>query len=112
MRKVLFLSVVVLAALAPFVVRAASPFVGRWDFNVVNPGGVGANWLGISESGGALEVWFQPTGGHVIQLKDVKAEGSHLILTVSAATDKAPAATWDLTASGGKLTGTQKRGDR
>jgi hypothetical protein len=111
MRKVWFVPVLA-AVVLPFAVHAASPFVGRWDFNIVNPGGVGANWLGISEKGGSLEVWFQPTGGHVVPLKDVKTEGGHLLLTVSAGNDKTPPTTWDLTASGGKLTGTQKRGEK
>lgn len=81
---------------------AENPFVGRWDFDVKTTSGVGANWLGVSEKDGKLDVWFQPTGGHVRQLENVKEEGGHLILSVS------PKMTWDLTASGNKLVGTQK----
>jgi hypothetical protein len=109
MRNVLFIAMLSLAASAA---QAASPFVGRWDFNIVNPGGVGANWLGVTEKGGALEIWFQPTGGHVVRKEDYKVEGSHLLITIDKTTDKNPGTTWDLTASGGKLTGTQKRGEK
>jgi hypothetical protein len=99
------------ASLAPVALHAATnPFVGRWDFDVPAPHGIGANWLGVSEKNGSLEVWFQPTGGHVYQVKDYKLNGSHLSMTVSPASNNHPAMTWDLDAADGKLTGTQKHG--
>ncbi len=61
-------------------VFAASPFAGRWDVNM--PGGR-ATWLGITEKAGALEVWYQPTGGNVYQAKSASAEGSHLIIQLN-----------------------------
>jgi hypothetical protein len=88
-----------------------NPFVGRWDFDVTTRSGVGANWLGITEKDGKLEVWFQPTGGHVYPVDDVKQNGSHLSLVVAPASGNHPATTWDLDASGGKLTGVQKTGE-
>jgi len=112
MRK--FLSIAFLSA--AFAILAAtqprSPFAGRWDFNVTNPNGVGANWLGVTETSDGLDVWFQPTGGHVFRVKDVKVTGSHMSLMLTAATDKAPALVWELDANGAQLTGTQKRGER
>jgi hypothetical protein len=39
-------------------------------------------------------------------------DGSHLTLNLSAATAKRPATTWELDASGDKLTGVQKSGDK
>ncbi|MGD1073623.1 MAG: DUF1080 domain-containing protein [Bryobacteraceae bacterium] len=85
---------------------SGSPFAGRWDFTLPAGGGVGANWLGITEkAGGILEIWFQPTGGHVHTVADFKADGSHLTLHIE------PTLTWELDAAGGKLIGTQKRGD-
>ena len=88
-----------------------NPFVGRWDFNLA-PGPQHASWLGVTERGGSLEVWYQPTGGNVYQLKDPKIEGSKLLLTISTATPEKnrPAVTWELQAAGDKLTGVQKRG--
>jgi 3-keto-disaccharide hydrolase len=89
-----------------------SPFVGRWDFNLA-PGPLHAAWLGITQPGGALDVWYQPTGGNVYRVKDVKVAGSKLLLTISKADNrnKRPAVTWELEASGDKLTGIQKRGN-
>src|SRR5271157_3519912 len=83
--------------------KAASPFIGRWDFNLTTPGGTRAAWLGISEQDGKLSVWFQPTGGNVYEVKDFKLDGTHLSITFS------PTLSWQLDAVGGKLTGVQKR---
>jgi hypothetical protein len=65
----------------------------------------------VTEKDGHLEVWYQPTGGNVYQVKDFKVEGSHLTITVSPATGNRPAETWELDAAGDKITGVQKRGD-
>jgi Domain of Unknown Function (DUF1080) len=94
-------------------VRAAqsNPFVGRWDFDVPTRNGIGANWLGISEQNGTLDIWFQPTGGNVYQIKDYKQDGPHLTMTVAPQTAKRPAMIWELDAADGKLAGKQTRGD-
>ena len=84
--------------------KAASPFVGRWNFNLTTPGGTRAAWLGITEKDGQLVVWFQPTGGNVYELKDFKVEGTHLTIKFD------NLLTWQLDAAGDKLTGLQKRG--
>jgi hypothetical protein len=81
-----------------------NPFVGRWDFNVTMPKGVGANWLGVKDQGGKLEITFQPTGGNVYTVKDYKLTGLHLSLNLKGGL------VWELDTVGGKLTGTQKRG--
>jgi hypothetical protein len=91
--------------------QSNNPFLGRWDFDTNTETGPHANWLGITEKGGNLEVWFQPTGGHVHQVKDFHVDGAHLSLTVSPASGNQPAMTWELDASGDKLTGVQKHGD-
>src|ERR1700690_1689670 len=90
--------------------QSNNPFAGWWDFNIASPGGVRACWLGVSAKGGHLEVWYQPPGGNVYQVKDFHVDGSHLTVTLSAATAGRPATTWNLEASGGKLTGEQKSG--
>jgi hypothetical protein len=87
--------------------QTPSPFVGRWDFNTGNRS---ANWLGVTEKGGNVEVWFQPTGGNVRQLKSFKLDGTHLTLNIDPPTQKNPALIWELDATYGKLTGLQKRG--
>jgi Domain of Unknown Function (DUF1080) len=103
----IFFSVLILGAtlLSPLAAQSQSPLVGRWDFNSTRPGGVGANWLGVTPKGSDLEIWFQPTGGNVFQVKDFKANGSHLTLNLS------KDLVWDLDAAGDKISGTQKRGD-
>ena len=88
----------------------ASPFAGRWDFNITTPGGTRAAWLGITEKDGGLDVQYQPTGGNVYPVKDFKVNGNHLSLTVSPAADGRPAVMWELDAAGDQLTGAQKRG--
>jgi hypothetical protein len=85
--------------------KSSNPLVGRWDFNITTPGGMRAAWLGVTEKDGKLEVWYQPTGGNVYLVKDVRVDGSHLTLNLS------KSMTWELEATGGKLTGTQKSGD-
>jgi hypothetical protein len=93
--------------------KGSSPFVGWWDFNLTQGNATRAAWLGISEKGGTLDVWYQPTGGNVYQVKGVKVVGSKLVLPISAADSKTnrPAVTWELEAAGGNLVGVQKRGN-
>jgi len=72
----------------------------------------GATWLGITDKGGKLDVWYQPTGGNVYQLKDVEVNGSRLKLTVSPGQGSQAGTVWELEPAGAdKLTGTQRRGD-
>ena len=97
------------ALVAPALAQGGNPFVGRWDFNM--PGG-GATWLGIAQKSGGLEIWYQPTGGNVYEIKDYALKGSHLSVPISAAAQDRPAVTWELDAAGDKLSGAQKRGDR
>jgi hypothetical protein len=83
----------------------SNPFIGRWDFNITTGNTTRASWLGVTEKSGKLEIWFQPTGGNVYEVKDFKQDGSHLTLNLS------KTLTWELDAAGGKLTGVQKRGE-
>jgi hypothetical protein len=90
--------------------QKANPLAGRWGFNLTSATGNRALWLGITEKGGGLEIWYQPAGGHVYQVNDFKVEGAHLTVTVSPATADRPAEIWELDAAGGRITGVQKRG--
>jgi hypothetical protein len=102
-------AVIAVAVLA----QGANPFLGRWDFNIpTSSGGNSAAWLGVYNDHGPMEVWFQPTGGNVAQMQTFKFAGSHLSLTISAATDARPATTWELDADGDKLTGFAQTGDQ
>jgi hypothetical protein len=97
--------------LSSALIHAKSPFEGRWNFNISTPGGNRASWLGIAERQGALEVNYQPTGGNVFALKDVRVEGGKLILLINAASGNRPATTWELEAKGDQLAGVMKRGE-
>jgi hypothetical protein len=83
-----------------------NPFLGRWDFDFRPANGIGANWLGVYDKNGQLEVWFQPTGGHVYQIKDYKLSGSHLTFSPG------KGESWELDASDGKLAGVAKHGSK
>jgi hypothetical protein len=107
--KALVLSFVLCCGFESAGLCQSSPLVGRWGFDI-GPGQ--ASWLGISEKNGALEVWQQPTGGNVRQVKDFKASGTHLSLTVSAPANGRPGVMWELDATGDKLSGVQKVGDQ
>jgi hypothetical protein len=107
--KTFLVGLVMAATLSvPAFAKGGKGFIGRWDFDVMGAEHtVGANWLSVEPKGPTeYEIWFQPTGGHVIVVKDYKLDGDHLHLQVSKDT------TWDLTAAGGKLTGTEKRGEK
>jgi hypothetical protein len=109
--KRIALSLAFALALAPLLSVSQTrptPFLGRWDFNLTPSGAV---WLGITEKNGALDVWYQPTGGNVYQVKDFKADGAHMTLTISAANAKNPAVNWELDAKGNALDGTQTKGN-
>jgi len=90
--------------------QTRNPFLGRWDFNVTIPAGNRGTWLGVFERNGVVEVWHQPTGGHVMLIKDVTFSGAHMTM-VSPATPSQPLTVWELNASGDRLSGVQKRGD-
>jgi hypothetical protein len=97
-------------ALAAVAGCASNPFVGRWDFNIQTSSGPKANWLGVSEKGGKVEVWFQPTGGNVREVPDAKFTGDHLLFIAAPAKKNEPATVWELTAGNNKLAGAQKQG--
>jgi hypothetical protein len=106
--KAVFLSFVLCCAFEAAGSAQSSPLAGRWGFNM-KPGQ--ATWLGVTDKNGTLEIWQQPTGGHVRQVKDFKANGAHLSLTLSAGAPGSPAVVWELDAKGGKLVGVQKIGE-
>jgi hypothetical protein len=111
--KTIFLGAAIAAGTAVLLAQGGNPFLGRWDFNIpTQNGGNSAAWLGVNSEHGPTEVWYQPTGGNVVQEQDFKINGSHLSVTIAPATATRPAATWELDAAGDKLTGVQQRGDQ
>ena len=56
MRKYIFSLAMIAASVTAFAQQQASPFVGRWDFNIPTPsGGNSASWIGVSDDHGATE---------------------------------------------------------
>jgi Domain of Unknown Function (DUF1080) len=91
-------------SLLPVLQAQTSAFVGRWDFNITqSTGKQAAVWLGIKENGSGLDIWYQPTGGHVFQVPDYKVSGPHLVLSTEHDTSI------ELDAKDGKLVGTLKQ---
>lgn len=103
--------ILALGAVAGALAAQPNPFLGRWNFNIQTPAGQRASWLGIYERGGALEVWYQPTGGNVFQVKEARIEGGRLILDIQASGPTRPAVVWELEARGDRLIGVARRGE-
>jgi len=110
-RSLILTFAVALLAPTTFSQKAGNPLAGWWDFTITRGNVTRAVWLGVTEKDGNLEVWYQPTGGHVYRVKEFRAEGSHLTATVSPAAGNRPAETWELDAAGDRISGIQKRGD-
>jgi hypothetical protein len=96
-----FLSVFVFAVLA----HAANPFAGRWDITITTPKGTSPRWMELAEKGSDLKVRVQPEGGAVRDIGGAKMDGARLLLKLS------DEVTWELTADGDKISGTQKSKD-
>lgn len=105
-------SFVLVTATAAF---AQSPFDGRWDITVTATSAKTGtqtypDWMEIVEKDGAATARIQPRTGTVRPATVVKVEGDHLTLRLSAATSKRPETTWELTAAGGRISGTENHG--
>ena len=108
MRQLLIVGAILLPALAQ---NGGKSFLGRWDVTVTTANGGYPDWMEVVEKDGSLSARVQPRGGSVHPAAGVKLAGSHLIVTVSAANARGPETTWDLTAAGDHIMGTQKHGD-
>jgi hypothetical protein len=102
-------------ALATLVASAApqarnNPFSGRWDITVTTPRDSYPDWMEVADKDGGLQIRVQPRSGTVHPVSGVKLGGGHLSFILSPASKENPAVTWDLTADGGKLSGTENRG--
>jgi hypothetical protein len=98
--------------LVPAYAQSRNPFAGRWDIVVTAGDQTYPDWLELVEKDGAVQARVQPKSGNVRPVTVIKLEGDHLTLRISAANKKNPETTWELTASGGKISGTEKHGDQ
>jgi hypothetical protein len=104
-RLIYLLSAATLILIPAFSQKSGNPFLGRWDITLDTPRGPVPDWLEVTDQGGQLKARYQPPTATNRPVQDVKLEGSHLIVTLNATT------TWDLTAEGNKISGSQKRAD-
>jgi hypothetical protein len=124
MKKLLIVLAIAAVALIPALSqRSANPFLGRWDLTLTMDGHQFPSWLEVTESAGRLQARAQQRTGNVAPVAEVRIDGSRLLLRVADATPARPASgrraaaparpalTWELTESGGKLSGTHRRGD-
>ncbi|MCC7175813.1 MAG: DUF1080 domain-containing protein [Bryobacterales bacterium] len=103
--------------------RAASPFAGRWDMTAGTGSEAFPSWMEVVEKDGELQARVQGRTGNVNPAAAVERAGARLIVTVTAAvperpaegdrpaTPGRPALVWELAEKGGRLTGTQTRGE-
>ncbi len=120
MKKICVL-VMIIAVIA--LAQKTNPFIGRWDMTVTVGGDRYPSWIEVTEKDGALQARVQQRTGNVAPVAAVKMDGSRLVVTVVSAAPPRPASenrpattgrpeiTWELTESGGKLSGVQKQGD-
>ena len=67
--------------------------------------------LGVKANNGKVDVWYQPTGGNVYEVKDYKLQGSHLILPLTQPQSGRPGMSWELDAAGDKQAKEQEHDD-
>ncbi len=96
---------------APFSLQSAdNPFLGRWDLTVTSPQRTWPQWMELKEENGKITGRIQPQGGAVRDIVSAQMEGTHLVI-VNGPAGQNPEVTWNLTASGDKISGFQKRGE-
>ena len=110
--KQLAIALLVAAAVIPALPqKTGSPFAGRWDITLTRGNDVFPSWMEAVEKDGSLQVRVQGRTGNVNPAAAVRMDGAKLLVTVVVASASRPELMWELSAAGGKLTGTQKQGD-
>jgi 3-keto-disaccharide hydrolase len=77
---------------------AGSPFAGRWDLTIVTPEATFPSWMEFADEGATPAVRIVGRTGSVHPAREVKVQGTRLTIASSEGT-------WELTVSGGKLSG-------
>ncbi|MDQ2901667.1 MAG: DUF1080 domain-containing protein [Acidobacteriota bacterium] len=89
----------------------ARRFTGRWDLTIQTPRETYPSWMEVTEKDGKPDVKIVGQVASVHPGTDVKLNGSRLSFDSSEFFGGRRTVTWDMTESGGKLTGAQTRGD-
>ncbi|MBS1875238.1 MAG: DUF1080 domain-containing protein [Acidobacteria bacterium] len=113
MRYVALIVLIAGVAITPALSQKESrvALVGRWDLTVNTGKETYPSWLEYRESSNGPTVRVVGKAASVHPGQDVKVEGATLTFTTSEWFDKPTRVTWEVTASGARLTGTQKRAD-
>lgn len=122
--RILIAVAVAAAVVAGWSQKTNNPFAGRWDMTVTTADDKFPSWIEVVEKEGKLEARVQGRTGNVNPAAGARMEGARLVVTVTAAAPARPAEenrpamparaemVWELAEKGGKLTGTQKQGQR
>lgn len=102
-----------LGALSGFPAGAniSSPLEGRWDLTVKTAKETYPSWIEFSERNGQPFVRVQGRVSSVHPVQDLRVDGAHMTFTSSEWFGKPTKVSWEFTASGRKLTGTETRED-
>ncbi len=88
-----------------------NPFAGRWDLTIKTSNETYPSWMEVTGISDSPEVRLVGRVASVHPAKEVKQEGPRLSFTSSESLGKDIPVTWEMTIGGGRITGTQKRGD-
>jgi hypothetical protein len=110
--KTLLIPVLATALASTIAAQDSKVFLGRWDMTFTPATGKPyPQWMELTDNGGKIEGRIQPRGGAWRPIVSAHMDSDRLIVVVGEA-GSGPATTWELTsASSGKLTGIEKRGD-
>lgn len=113
MKPICFTVLLAVVAMAPALSQRESrvALAGRWDLTVTTPKDTYPSWLEFTDKGGAPSVRIVGRVSSVHPGDNVKMDGPHLTFTTSEWFGKPTKVTWDVSANGGRLTGTQTRED-
>jgi len=95
----------------PAALPAAQPFAGRWDLTVTTPKDTYPSWMEVNGVGNEPVVRVVGRVASVHPATNVHLNGTRLTFTTQEWFDQLTNVTWEFHASGGKITGTQKRAD-
>src|SRR3974377_2142478 len=84
---------------------------GRWDLTVTTPRETYPAWIEITDKGSAPSARIVGRVASVHPAGNVKLEGARMTFTTSEWFGKPTDVAWELTATAGRMTGTQKRAD-
>jgi hypothetical protein len=90
--------------------KGDNAFTGRWDLTIKTATATYPSWIEVIDKDGKPAARFQPRGGSVRPIGEMKLEGTSLTLIISPAAEDRPAITWELNVKNNLIMGVVKRG--